>query len=116
MNLFVDEARQHNFSYPLHALRGAAAVIVLLSHIHMRIKEAYGDWALPPIFNGSGAVIFFFVLSGLVVGTALAKQELTLDRACFFVDYRSHRKNELNGIRLGEQLHTGKRQLQSYSP
>lgn len=91
MNLFVDEARQRNFSYPLHALRGVAAVIVLLSHIHMRIKEAYGDWALPPIFNGSGAVIFFFVLSGLGVGTALAKQELTLDRVSTYLHRRFFR-------------------------
>ncbi len=91
MNVFVDEARQRNFSYPLHALRGIAAVIVLLSHIHMRIKEAYGDWELPPIFNGSGAVIFFFVLSGLVVGAALAKQELTIDRVSTYLHRRFFR-------------------------
>lgn len=91
MNLFVVEARQNSFSFPLHALRGIAAVIVLLSHIHMRIKEAYSEWEFPAVFNGSGAVIFFFVLSGLVVGAALAKQELSVDRVSTYLHRRFFR-------------------------
>jgi peptidoglycan/LPS O-acetylase OafA/YrhL len=90
-NLFVAEARQRSFSYPLHALRGIAAVIVLLSHIQMRINEAYPDFAVARIFNGSGAVTFFFVLSGLVVGAALAKQELTLPRVSTYLHRRFFR-------------------------
>lgn len=91
MNLFVAEARQRSFSYPLHALRGIAAVIVLLSHIQMRINEAYPEFASMRIFNGSGAVTFFFVLSGLVVGAALAKQELSLARVSTYLHRRFFR-------------------------
>lgn len=91
MNLFVAEARENSFSFPLHALRGIAAVIVLFSHIHMRIKEAYPEWTFAPIFNGSGAVIFFFVLSGLVVGAALAKKELNLERLGTYLHRRFFR-------------------------
>ena len=77
MNLFTKEAQQQKFSLPLHALRGIAAVIVLLVHLQGRVQETFAEFYLPPIFNGSAAVNFFFVLSGLVVGASLAKHELT---------------------------------------
>jgi peptidoglycan/LPS O-acetylase OafA/YrhL len=77
MNLFVDAAKQQGFSIPLHALRGIAAVIVLLVHLQNRVEDAFPQFAYPPIFNGSAAVTFFFVLSGLVVGASLAKNGLS---------------------------------------
>lgn len=80
MNVFVKAAQLQGFSMPLHSLRGVAALIVLLSHIQTRVQEANPNFQLPHIFNGSGAVTFFFVLSGLVVGAALAKHDLTLPR------------------------------------
>jgi peptidoglycan/LPS O-acetylase OafA/YrhL len=78
MNLFIQAARQQpGFSLPLHALRGLAAVIVLLFHLQGRVSEAFPGISYFPVFNGSAAVIFFFVLSGLVVGASLAKNGLT---------------------------------------
>ena len=77
MNIFTDKARGQTFSVPLHALRGLAAVIVLLVHLQGRVHEAFPEFTLPPIFNGSAAVTFFFVLSGLVVGASLAKNGLS---------------------------------------
>lgn len=77
MNIFTEEARRQKFSVPLHALRGLAAVIVLLVHLQGRVYEAFPEFTLPPIFNGSAAVTFFFVLSGLVVGASLAKNGLS---------------------------------------
>lgn len=77
MNLFTEEANRQKFSLPLHALRGIAAVIVLLVHLQGRVQETFAEFSLPPIFNGSAAVNFFFVLSGLVVGASLAKNEIT---------------------------------------
>jgi peptidoglycan/LPS O-acetylase OafA/YrhL len=76
MNLFTEAAKQQGFSMPLHALRGVAAVIVLLCHLQGRVSEAF-HFTFPPLFNGSAAVIFFFVLSGLVVGASLAKSGLS---------------------------------------
>ncbi len=84
MNLFVKAVQNRGFSMPLHSLRGVAAMIVLLSHIQTRVQDANPGFQLPQIFNGSGAVTFFFVLSGLVVGAALAKQELTLPRTVIY--------------------------------
>lgn len=77
MNLFTEAARQQGFSMPLHALRGIAAIIVLLSHIQNRVNEGFPEFKYITLFNGSAAVIFFFVLSGLVVGAALAKNGLS---------------------------------------
>lgn len=77
MNLFTKEAQRQKFSLPLHALRGVAAVIVLLVHLQGRVQETFTGFVLPPIFNGSAAVNFFFVLSGLVVGASLAKNGIT---------------------------------------
>ena len=77
MNIFTEEAKRQKFSVPLHALRGVAAVIVLLVHLQGRVAEAFPEFTLPPLFNGSAAVTFFFVLSGLVVGASLAKNGIT---------------------------------------
>lgn len=77
MNIFTEEAKRQKFSVPLHALRGLAAVIVLLVHLQGRVAEAFPGFTLPPLFNGSAAVTFFFVLSGLVVGASLAKNGLS---------------------------------------
>ncbi len=91
MNLFVKAAQHRGFSMPLHSLRGVAALVVLFSHIQTRVEEANGDFQFPHIFNGSGAVTFFFVLSGLVVGAALAKQELTYNRTITYLHRRFFR-------------------------
>lgn len=77
MNFFTHAARQQGFCIPLHALRGLAAVIVLFHHLHGRISEAFPQFAFTSVFNGSAAVTFFFVLSGLVVGASLAKSGLS---------------------------------------
>lgn len=77
MNYFIQAARQQGFSVPLHALRGVAAVIVLLGHLYGRAAEAFPAVQFMPLFNGSAAVTFFFVLSGLVVGASLAKNGLS---------------------------------------
>lgn len=75
-NIFADEAKTSHFSLPLHAMRGIAAVIVLLSHILNRIAIDNPNNDTP--FNGSAAVTFFFVLSGLVVGASVAKYPINL--------------------------------------
>ena len=77
MNLFIEAAKKQGFSIPLHALRGLAAVIVLFCHLQGRVAEAFPEFTYPPLFNGSAAVTFFFVLSGLVVGASLAKNGLS---------------------------------------
>lgn len=77
MNLFTEAAKQQGFSMALHALRGIAAIIVLLSHIQTRINEAFPELTYTSLFNGAAAVTFFFVLSGLVVGAALAKNGIS---------------------------------------
>lgn len=91
MNVFTEEARKQSFSIPLHALRGIAAVLVLLCHIQMRISEGLPDFSFERIFNGSGAVTFFFVLSGLVVGAALAKHEINYATVSLYLHRRFFR-------------------------
>ncbi|MEN0038600.1 MAG: acyltransferase [Cellvibrio sp.] len=90
MNLFIEAAKQQGFNMPLHALRGVAAVIVLLFHLQGRVVEAFG-FTFPPIFNGSAAVTFFFVLSGLVVGASLAKSGLTSSSVALYFHRRVFR-------------------------
>lgn len=91
MNLFVKAAQHQGFSMPLHSLRGIAAIIVLFSHLQTRIEEANPSLSFAHIFNGSGAVTFFFVLSGLVVGAALAKHDLTYARVTNYLYRRVFR-------------------------
>lgn len=90
MNLFTEAAKHQGFSMPLHALRGVAAVIVLLFHLKSRVSEAFG-FSFPPFFNGSAAVTFFFVLSGLVVGASLAKSGLTSSSIALYFHRRVFR-------------------------
>lgn len=84
MNYFIYEARNGRFSHELHAFRGVAALVVFLFHLKGRALEAFPDFIFPSIFNGSAAVTFFFVLSGLVVGMSLGK---SWGRAHFLLDY-----------------------------
>jgi peptidoglycan/LPS O-acetylase OafA/YrhL len=91
MNIFTESARQQGFSIPLHALRGLAAVIVLLCHIQARIDEGFPQFTFTHIFNGSAAVTFFFVLSGLVVGASLAKNGITLSSTAIYAHRRIFR-------------------------
>lgn len=90
MNLFTQAAKEQGFSMPLHALRGVAAVIVLLFHLKGRVFEVFG-FNCPPLFNGSAAVTFFFVLSGLVVGASLAKSGLTSSSIALYFHRRVFR-------------------------
>lgn len=73
MNFYTEEARRQGFSIPLHALRGLAAIIVLFGHVQVRADNAFDEFVFARIFNASGVVVFFYVLSGLVVGASLAK-------------------------------------------
>lgn len=62
------------FSKPLHGLRGVAACVVVLGHA-ANLTTVYdpGFHAPPGLFNGSAAVVLFFVLSGIVLApSALA--------------------------------------------
>ena len=91
MNMFTEAARKQSFSIPLHALRGIAACLVLLCHMQMRIHEGLPDYSFERLFNGSGAVTFFFVLSGLVVGAALAKHEINYTTVSLYLHRRFFR-------------------------
>lgn len=91
MNLFTNAAKEQGFSIPLHALRGIAAVIVLLSHVQNRINEAFAELKFTAFFNGSAAVTFFFVLSGLVVGASLAKSGLSYPSVSLYFHRRFFR-------------------------
>jgi len=73
LNKFCKASQNGVFSKELHALRGVAALVVLLVHFQHRLVQAWPDWHVPDLFNGSAAVTYFFVLSGLVVGMSLAK-------------------------------------------
>ncbi|MBE2190890.1 MAG: acyltransferase [Alphaproteobacteria bacterium] len=73
MNIFVNQSQNGKFSKELHALRGIAALVVFLVHFQHRLLDAWPELHVPDFFNGSAAVTYFFVLSGLVVGISLAK-------------------------------------------
>lgn len=91
MNLYTEEARRQGFSIPLHALRGLAALIVLFGHIQSRADKAFDDFMFTRIFNASGAVVFFYVLSGLVVGASLAKAGISYSSLTTFFHRRFFR-------------------------
>lgn len=91
MNLYTEEARRGGFSVPLHALRGLAAIIVLLKHLQERLTDAFADIVLPDVLNASGAVNFFYVLSGLVVGASLAKVGVSYSSTRIFLQRRFFR-------------------------
>lgn len=91
MNIFVESAKQQGFSMPLHALRGLAALTVLLCHIQARIDEGFPQFTATHVFNGSAAVIFFFVLSGLVVGASLAKNDISMQSITTYTHRRIFR-------------------------
>lgn len=91
MNLYTEEAQRRGFSVPLHALRGVAAIIVLLGHIQQRADKAFLDFMFTRIFNASGVVVFFYVLSGLVVGASLAKVGVSSSTVSVFFHRRFFR-------------------------
>ncbi|HOO49912.1 MAG TPA: acyltransferase [Alphaproteobacteria bacterium] len=65
--------RAPQYSAELHAVRGLAALLVFISHIYGRLESSGFSYSVPLLFNGSAAVILFFVLSGLVVGLSLSR-------------------------------------------
>ncbi len=96
MNIFQEEAVKARFSLSLHALRGIASVIVLCGHVMQRsamtmggLPGGHGISGIP--FNGNASVIFFFVLSGLVLGMSLAKEELTVMNYSIYAIRRAFR-------------------------
>lgn len=92
MNLYTQEASRQGFSAPLHALRGLAAIVVLFNHMHDRIEEAFPSFTtVAHIFNSSAAVVFFYVLSGLVVGASLAKVGVTYSSTAIYLQRRLFR-------------------------
>lgn len=91
MNLYTEEAKRCGFSVPLHALRGLAAIIVLLCHLQQRVAEAFPGLVFTKVLNGSAAVNFFYVLSGLVVGASLAKVGVSYSSTSVFFQRRFFR-------------------------
>lgn len=91
MNFYTEEAKRCSFSVPLHALRGLAAIIVLLCHLQQRIEEAFPGFVFYKFLNGSAAVNFFYVLSGLVVGASLAKVGVSSASTSIFFQRRFFR-------------------------
>jgi peptidoglycan/LPS O-acetylase OafA/YrhL len=67
----------------LEAARGVAALVVVIFHVFVTLEpkrgvfethnlaQAISNFVLTGLFNGSGAVTFFFVLSGFVLGISL---------------------------------------------
>ncbi|GEM_PF-1765352 len=72
-NPYLKESKGKKFSPELHAVRGIAAVFVLFIHIQDKIQEAFPDMHISTLINGSIGVVYFFVLSGLVVGMSLSR-------------------------------------------
>src|SRR5690606_24081358 len=81
-NIFEDEAGKAKFSHPLHAMRGIAALLVFFAHIKNVVIPLESNGNVP--FNGTVAVTFFYILSGLVVGASIAKHKITWT---FYFDY-----------------------------
>jgi peptidoglycan/LPS O-acetylase OafA/YrhL len=63
-----------NFSAPLHALRGLAALVVLLAHAWIPVAHFGSPTAFfLSLFNSGSAVSLFFVLSGLVLALSFER-------------------------------------------
>ena len=87
-----EQQLQHRTSgvrlFELDALRGIAAVTVILHHFRHAFTIALPAWYLVPLFAGSQAVDLFFVLSGFVlsmpfwIGRNAHYQEYLLRRVC----------------------------------
>lgn len=75
-NTFLNNKSSFHFSSSLHALRGLAALIVVFDHLWILFFQQYKQFSVGfNPFNGSACVVFFFVLSGLVVGASFINQE-----------------------------------------
>ena len=69
------DAISHERLPSLDALRGMASLVVVVSHCYLLIPEArratldasWASYLLLPLYNGSAAVVVFFVLSGFVL-------------------------------------------------
>ena len=68
---FAAQALQERTKGPrllqLDALRGLAAVAVVLHHLRSAFEPGPAKWYLLPFFGGESAVVLFFVLSGYVL-------------------------------------------------
>lgn len=80
------------FSIELQAARGIAAMVVLVTHCSgvMTGKSALTG-ILNYLVNGSGAVTFFFVLSGFVLALSWGDRPLTLKNYLVFANRRGFR-------------------------
>lgn len=68
---------RRGFSIELQALRGVAALIVLVDHCASAVALPAGIGPFRFILNSGGAVVFFFVLSGFVLGLSLRSKPTT---------------------------------------
>ena len=65
---------QPSFSKPLHAIRGIAALVVVLAHVWIPVLRFDPTWkGVAAYFNSGSAVGLFFVLSGLVLTLSLKR-------------------------------------------
>ena len=71
----ADEIRREARLRPLDALRGLAALIVLLHHCRQTIPALERVALFHRLAPGSGAVLVFFVLSGLVLGMTFVDRD-----------------------------------------
>jgi len=74
----ADKVDTTAYSLRLEALRGLAALMVVCFH---GVSAADHPWARL-VFNGSGAVSLFFVLSGYVLGLSLWRGTGSISRQC----------------------------------
>lgn len=79
------------FSVELQALRGIAALIVLVAHCASAVALPGGIGPFRFILNSGGAVVFFFVLSGFVLGLSLRSKPTTPENTVSYFVRRGFR-------------------------
>lgn len=82
---------RQEFSVELQALRGLAALMVLVAHCASAIALPDGIGPFRFIINSGGAVVFFFVLSGFVLALSLRSRPATLQNTVSYYVRRGFR-------------------------
>jgi len=79
----------------IDGLRGVAALLVVLFHLHLAVSRTATDWLWPPIDwiarNGAKGVDIFFVISGFVIAMSVSKGAGTVSYFGRFILRRSVR-------------------------